>query len=101
MPLGTEFRERERRIRIADTRASEAVEFARNAVESNSKTAWRAAVTHYRTAATLYRQAGLGLLAKAQWLSCAACVGALGDTEGVATCRREAEVIPVYWEGEK
>ncbi|MDA1040632.1 MAG: hypothetical protein O3A37_10140 [Planctomycetota bacterium] len=101
MSLRTEFRDRERRIRIADARASEANELARNAVESNSKTTWRAAVTRFRTAATLYRQAGLGLLAKAQWLSCAACVGALGDTEGAATCRREAEVIPVYWEGEK
>jgi hypothetical protein len=96
----TEFRERERWIRVADSRASQADEFARDAFEKNSKTAWRAAVAHSRTAATLYRQADLGLLAKAQWLSCADWVDGLDDTEAAATCRRDAEVIPAYWEAE-
>jgi hypothetical protein len=97
----TAFLERESRIHTADELASQAEKFARIAVTESSETAWRDAATHYRRAALLYRQAGLGLLAKSQWQSCVHCAEALGDTEAVATCRREAEVIPAYWEGEK
>lgn len=100
-PTRTAFLERESRIRAADELASQAEKFARIAVTESSETAWRDAATHYQRAAPLYRQAGLGLLAKAAWLSCANCTDALGDIEAAATCRREAEVIPTYWEGQK
>lgn len=97
----TEFVSRQHRSQAADQRVVQAIRFARLAAEQDSRLAWWTSSVHFKLAAHGYRRAGLGLLAKQQWLSCADCLEKIGSVEAAAQCRREAEVIPTYWEDTK
>ena len=93
----TEVRERAKLIRDADRIASLAAQFGRGDVEKSSRAfSGAASLEHHKQAAIIYRKAGLGLLAREQWLSRAAVCDSIGNTEEAAVCRREAAVIPAY-----
>jgi hypothetical protein len=94
----TQVRERAKLILEADKLASLAADFGRGAVEKNLRAFWGAAAFKHKQAAIGYRKAGLGLLAREQWLGCAAACEAMGCTGEAATCRQEAKAIPAYWE---
>ncbi len=94
----TQVRERAKLILEADKLASLAADFGRGAVEKNLRAFWGAAAFKHKQAAVGYRKAGLGLLAREQWLSRAAVCDAIGNAEEAATCRQEAKAIPAYWE---
>lgn len=93
-----EVRDRAKLIRESDKIATLAADFGRGAVEKNLRAFWGAAAFKHRQAAIGYRKAGLGLLAREQWLSRAAVCDAIGNAEEAATCRQEAAAIPAYWE---
>jgi hypothetical protein len=93
-----ELRERATLIRESDKLASLAVRYGKGAVEKKLQGLWGAASLNHKKAAIGYRKAGLGLLAREQWLSRAAVCDAIGNTEEAAICRREAGAIPAYWE---
>jgi hypothetical protein len=94
----SEVRERAKLILDADKLASLAADFGRGAVEKNLRAFWGAASLKHKQAAIGYRKAGLGLLAREQWLSRAAVCDVIGNAEEAATCRREAAAIPAYFE---
>jgi hypothetical protein len=95
----TEFASRQHHSQAADRRVAQAIRFASLAAQQNSRLAWWSSSVHFKLAANCYRRAGLGLLAKQQWLSCADCLEKIGSVEAAAECRRKAEAIPTYWEG--
>jgi hypothetical protein len=94
----SEIRERAKLILEADKLASIAARHGKRAVERKLRGLWGAAAFRHKQAAIGYRKAGLGLLAREQWLGCAAACEAMGCTEEAATCRQEAKAIPAYWE---
>ena len=92
------FRRRQRRIQAADAAVAEAARFFGDAKTGDTQRLIRAAAKRSEKAAALYREAGLGLLAKEQYAAAARYYSLGGDCEGARLNQERWSAVSTYWE---
>jgi hypothetical protein len=67
-------------------------------VEQKTLARWSEAGRAFERAASVYRQASLGLLARHSFEQGRLCFEAGGDADAAQRCGNNVKVIPTYWE---
>jgi hypothetical protein len=100
--LTQEIQQRRSHIAEADLLVTDGERLTSVPLQASEQAArdWRRAAKLYGTAATLYRQAGLGLQAITAWQAAAKCFQALGLSDDFNRCETSAKAIPHYWSDE-
>lgn len=92
------FRRRQHGIQAADAAVAEAARFFGEAKTGDKQRLIRAAAKRCEKAAALYREAGLGLLAKEQYAEAARYYSLGGDCEGARLNQERWSAVSTYWE---
>ena len=92
------FRRRTQRIQAADAAVDEAARFFGEAKTGDRQRLIHAAAKRCEKAAALYREAGLGLLAKEQYAEAARYYSLGGDCEGARLNQERWSAVSTYWE---
>ncbi|MFM9059088.1 MAG: hypothetical protein ACKOSQ_08200 [Planctomycetaceae bacterium] len=91
------FRRRQRRIQAADAAVAEATRLFGEAKTGDQQRLVRAAAKRCERAAALYREVGLGLLAKEQFAEAARYYSLAGDCDGARLNQERWSAVSTYW----
>lgn len=92
------FRERQRLIQTADAAVAEASRIIASTTADPDKRDIDAAAKQCEKAAALYLKAGLGLLAKEQYVAASYFYTLCGDNERARLTHEQWAAVPTYWE---
>lgn len=92
------FRRRQHRIQAADAAVAEAERLFGETQTGDKQPLIRAAAKRCEKAAKLYREAGLGLLAKEQYAAASRYYCLNGDCEGARLNQERWSAVSTYWE---
>lgn len=92
------FRQRQRWIQAADDTVAEADRIFSQLAQGDRQRRITAAAKKCEQAAALYRDAGLGLLAKEQFAAAARYYSLCGDCEGARFNQERWSAVSTYWE---
>lgn len=95
------FRNRQRRIQAADTAVAEARRAVEQSKAGDQQRHVRSAARTSERAAKLYKEAGLGLLAKQQYAAAARLYSLCQDRERVKLNQERCAAVSTYWEEPK